>query len=115
MLNTLLDVTIAESAVYALIGFLIVLGGIAFLIAVVWFIGRCMAYLKGEPFFVKPQKSQPIKKEKPAPKVAVQEVAVTASEELSEETVAVITAALMAYYQQTKPECGFIVKRIKRI
>ena len=117
MLNALLDTTatIGESALYALIGFLVVFGGIAFLICVVWLIGRCMAYLKGQPFFAKPQKTQPVKKEKPAPKAVAQEVAVADGEELSEETVAVITAALMAYYQQAKPECGFIVKRIKRI
>ena len=116
MLNALLDatVTVPESALYALIGFLIVFCGIAFLIFIVWFIGRCMAFMQGQPFFAKPQKMQPVKKEKPAPKAVAQEV-VADSEELSEETVAVITAALMAYYQQAKPECGFIVKRIKRI
>lgn len=115
MLNALLDATVSvpESALYALIGFLIVFCGIAFLIFIVWFIGRCMAFMQGQPFFAKPQKTQPVKKEKPAPKTVSQPVAV--EEELSEETVAVITAALMAYYQQAKPECGFIVKRIKRI
>lgn len=117
MLNALLDATVSvpESALYALIGFLIVFCGIAFLIFIVWFIGRCMAFMQGQPFFAKPQKTQPVKKEKPAPKAVAQPVAVADSEEISEETVAVITAALMAYYQQAKPECGFIVKRIKRI
>ena len=115
MLNALLDVSVGESALYALIGFLVVFGGIAFLISIVWLIGRCMAYLKGEPFLAKPQKAPVVKKAAPAPKATAQEVASVGEESLDEETVAVITAALMAYYQQAKPECGFIVKRIKRI
>ena len=115
MLNALLDVSVGESALYALIGFLVVFGGIAFLISVIWLIGRCMAYLKGEPFFAKPQKTPVVKKAAPAPKAVAQEIATADGETLDEETVAVITAALMAYYQQAKPECGFIVKRIKRI
>lgn len=35
--------------------------------------------------------------------------------ELDEETVAVITAAIMAYYQNSNPKCEFTIKRIKRI
>ena len=115
MLNALLNVSTGEASIYALIGFLVVFGGIAFLISIIWLIGRCMAYLKGEPFLAKPQKASAVKKAAPAPKAAAQEIAVADGEALDEETVAVITAALMAYYQQSKPECGFIVKRIKRI
>ena len=52
---------------------------------------------------------------KEVPTTAAQAIAVADAEVVDEETVAVITAALMAYYKQAKPECGFIVKRIKRI
>ena len=47
----------------------------------------------------------------PVAKAAPQPV----SDEVDEETLAVITAALMAYYAQEKPKCEFTVKRIKRI
>lgn len=117
MLNNLLqlEATIGETAIYALIGFLVVFGGIAFLIFIVWLIGRAMAYLKGEPVFAKAVKTAAPKKETSVVAPAAQEMAVASSDEVSEETLAVITAALMAYYKQAKPECGFIVKRIKRI
>jgi mRNA-degrading endonuclease toxin of MazEF toxin-antitoxin module len=35
--------------------------------------------------------------------------------EVDEQTVAIIMAALMAYYQTNNPKCEFTVKRIKRI
>lgn len=113
MLNNLLSVTIGEAALYALIGFLVVFGGIAFLIFVVWLIGKALAYLRGEPL----SKPKTVVKKVATPKSehVSQAIAVADGEELSDETVAVITAALMAYYKQTKPACGFIVKRIKRI
>ena len=37
------------------------------------------------------------------------------SDEITEETVAIITAAIMAYYEKNNPKCEFTVKRIKRI
>ena len=93
----------SEAALYAILGFLVVFAGIALLIFVVWAIGRLMPNAKGQP------KTQPIVKE------TKQETVATDVEEISEETVAVITAALMAYYQKNNPQCGFIVKRIKRM
>jgi hypothetical protein len=36
-------------------------------------------------------------------------------EELSDEVVAVITAAIAAYYQKENKKCEFTVKRIKRV
>lgn len=111
MLNSLLaDISIGEAALYALIGFLVVFGGIAFLIFIVWLIGKAKAYLSGKPV-VAPKQTQQKKVQAPAPVAAP----VADTEEVPEEVVAVITAALMAYYKQAKPQCGFIVKRIKRI
>ena len=98
---------IGEAALYALLGFLVVFVGIAFLIFVVWGVGKIMT------------KNTNKTKAKPQPKVAektpVNPVVNKESDEISEETVAVITAAIMAYYQQNNPKCEFTVKRIKRI
>ena len=101
-------VSIPESALYALLGFLVVFAGIALLIFVVWAIGKLMASLKGEKTEIKVVKTQPKKVEE---SLAVAD----GTEEISEEVVAVITAALMAYYQTNKPKCEFTVKRIKKI
>ena len=112
MFNNLLAISLKEigiTSVYALIGYMVIFIGIAFLIFVVWAVGRILAKLNGE---------LPIKQEKEAPvkQSASESVSATnASEEIPEEVVAVITAALMAYYQTAKPKCGFTVKRIKKI
>ena len=98
-------VPIGEAALLALLGFAVVFLGIAFLIFIVWAVGQIMVKMEGKkaPKTVKTE-------EKPA-NVATTE----ASEEITEETVAVIMAAIMAYYEQTNPKCEFTVKRIKRI
>ena len=97
-------VEVPEALLYALIGFLVVFAGIALLIAVVWAVGKIMSSVnpQTQPKAVK----QSVKAETPKP---------VQSDEVDEETVAVITAALMAYYQKTNPKCEFRVKRIKRI
>ncbi len=110
MLNLLVETTgkyrtvdLPEAALYALLGFSIVFLGIAFLIFVVWLVGKIMTKTKTSKKVV-------------AEKAPIQQtIAETESEEISEETVAVITAALMAYYQANNPKCEFTVKRIKRI
>ena len=97
-------VPIGEAALYALLGFAVVFIGIIFLIFVVWLVGKIMAKVEGKP--VKVEKAEV----KPA-----QEVAPVSVDEFSEETIAVIMAALTAYYQTNNPKCEFTVKRIKRI
>ena len=99
-------VEVPEALLYALIGFLVVFAGIALLIAVVWAVGKVMSNLNP---VARPKKIE----EKPKQAQTVAPVA--NSDDVDEETVAVITAALMAYYQTTNPKCGFTVKRIKRI
>ena len=97
------EVGIDEAALYALLGFLVVFVGIAFLIFVIWLVGRIMT--KGK------------KANTPSEIVTKSnndEINTLVEEEISEETVAVITAALMAYYQKNNPKCEFTVKRIKR-
>jgi sodium pump decarboxylase gamma subunit len=100
-------VSIPEAALYALLGFATVFLGIAFLILVVWLVGKVMS----KPIVVPKTKKEEVAKEVKQEAVAPLET----SEEISEETVAVITAAIMAYYQQTQAKCEFTVKRIKRI
>ncbi len=100
--------TLGESALYALLGFLVVFVGIVFLILVVWLVGKLMT------------KSKPISKTSvealpKATESVAESLAVADGEEIAEETVAIITAALMVYYQQNNPKCEFTVKRIKRI
>ena len=112
MLNNVLSVLTGDAALYALIGFFVVFGGISFLICIVWLIGKGLSYFKGVPAGAQPKQ---VKVHKEVPTTAAQAIAVADAEVVDEETVAVITAALMAYYKQAKPECGFIVKRIKRI
>lgn len=101
-------ISIPESLLYALIGFIVVFAGITLLIAVVWAVGKVMSIntAKNTANSAKPKVERQVQAVQPAPVV---------SDDIDEETVAVITAALMAYYQTNKPQCGFTVKRIKRI
>lgn len=108
------NISIGEASIYALLGFIVVFLGIALLIAIVWAIGKIMAYFKGEPIIKKKKEvNKPVEKSIAAEKAEVK--AQTQLDEVDEETVAVIMAALMAYYQQNYPKCEFTVKRIKRI
>ncbi len=97
---------LGEAAINALIGFGVVFSGIAILVFVVWLVGRLMNQ--------KTAKSAPQKKTAPVapPKPQVKQ---ENSEEISEETLAVITAAIMAYYESQNRKCEFTVKRIRKI
>lgn len=99
------EVSISTSTLYALIGFLVVFAGITFLIAVIWLVGKIMS--KNKPQTAKTEAT---------PTVAQKSVfAPVQSDALDDETVAVIMAALTAYYEKNNPKCEFTVKRIKRI
>lgn len=98
--------TIGEAALYALIGFLVVFVGIALLIAVIWLVGRVMNGVQNN-------EKDPIK-EMPVKVPTVQSKA-EEQDGVDEETLAVITAAIMAYYEQQNSKCEFAVKRIKRM
>ena len=95
-----------EAALYALLGFIVVFLGIAFLILLVWSVGQLMVKFQAA-------KSAPKKAiEVPStPKSIVEQ----SEDELSDEVIAVITAAIAAYYQQENKKCEFTVKRIKRL
>ena len=102
------NIGLGETSLYALIGFIVVFLGIAFLILVVWGVGQFFAKLNGVPTQKKVETPKQVTPT-PAP------VTATAENEVDEEIVAVITAALMAYYQTAQPNCGFVVRRIKKI
>ncbi len=100
---------IEEAGLYALLGFVVVFLGIVFLIFVIWLVGKAMSKVNGLNGEVKTPQN-------PEAKTSPQTVAISNdSDEITEETVAIITAAIMGYYQQTNPKCEFTVKRIKRI
>ena len=108
LLNVLANtvtITLSETALYALIGVLIVFIGILFLILVVSIIGKVFS-LKNQ------QKPTPkVEKEKTVPLLPQNK-----EDEIPEEVVAVIMASIMAYYQnENGTRCEFKVKRIKRI
>ena len=100
------EVSIGTAALYALIGYLVVFAGIAFLIFIVWLVGKFMT------------RPQPVKKKMPLEEKAAADASTSNAvldDEVDEETVAVIMAALMAYYEANNPKCEFTVKRIKRV
>ncbi len=99
--------TLGEAALYALIGFIVVFAGIAFLILVVWLVGLLMANLNGKKAEKKAAKGTVV--------TSMEKLAPVESEEFDEETLAVIMAALMAYYEKNDPKCEFTVKRIKKV
>lgn len=113
MLSNLLNaeypkhVELGEVSLDALIGFIVVFIGILFLIFVVWLVGKFLTGVDGK----EPKKVQ----EKVQERVAIPAEKPKEEDEISEETVAVIVAALTAYYQTNQPKCEFTVKRIKRI
>ncbi|MBQ9081346.1 MAG: OadG family protein, partial [Clostridia bacterium] len=72
----------------------------------VWLVGKLLARLQGGVASESREEQSVI-----APVKAVQ----TETEGVDEETLAVITAAIMAYYEQQNSRCEFTVKRIKTI
>lgn len=92
----------AESLIYALIGVVVVFVGILLLIIILYLVGFIIKKLEK----IKP----------PAGKGdAVPEEASSRPDEISEEVKAAIVAAIMAYYADEKPQCDFVVKKIKRL
>ncbi|MBQ5926390.1 MAG: OadG family protein [Clostridia bacterium] len=97
---------LGEAVIDALIGLSVVFLGITLLVLIVALVGKVMT--KSVP--VKQTKKTETVAQKPTP-VVKQE----SSDDITEETIAVITAAIMAYYEKENRKCEFTVKRIKRI
>ncbi len=105
-----IDASIGEAVLYALMGYAVVFAGIAFLIAIVWLVGLLMSKTGG--IKLKKEKAGTDGKEKTS---VISSVQSEENEELSEETIAVIMAALTAYYEANDPKCEFTIKRIKKV
>ena len=101
-------VPIAEAALYALLGFIVVFLGISFLILMVWLVGKVIAKANGVAV-------KTVKEKTTVNPEITESLAVADSESISDETIAVIMAALTAYYEKSSAKCEFTVKRIKRI
>ena len=99
-------IDIGLASLYALIGYAVVFAGIIFLIFIVWAVGKVMNRAES---MVKTQQEKVTLQQSVVPQQQTQ------SDEVDEETMAVIMAALMAYYDNNYPKCEFTVKRIKRI
>lgn len=100
-----------EAVIYALIGFGVVILGIALIICIIWLVGLLMRKTNNLEFLTKKKEKSPAKQEvKPA-----QTVVQDNSDEIPDEVKAAIIAAIMAYYQQEEGKCEFTVRRIKRI
>ena len=93
---------ITESLVYALIGFLVVFVGIVILIGLLYLVGYIIR---------KAEKGKGLKRKN----TVTEESTPAESDEVPDEVKAAIVAAVMAYYSAEKPQCEFVVKRIKRI
>lgn len=111
------EISVGEAAIDAVVGMVVVFIGIALLVFIVWGVGKIMQNAslgsgKGG------KKSAPKAAGKPAIKPEKPE-AVTpsecAEENINDETVAVIAAAIAAVYESERRSCGFVVKRIKRM
>ena len=101
-------ISLPEAMFYALLGFSIVFLGIAFLILIVSAVGKL---IQNNKLGVLKTQEKPVAQ--PTKPVATP-VLPTNNDEVDEETVAVITAAVMAYYEENTPKCEFKLKRIKR-
>lgn len=112
MLFNLLDsdypkhVELGEASLDAIIGFAVVFIGIIFLVFVVWLAGKILSSFRNKVDEDREEIQEP---------GSVLTTESLEEDDISEETVAVIMAALTAYYQTNQPKCEFTVKRIKRI
>ncbi len=113
MLTSLLDgffkVDIGEGAFFAVFGFIFVFLGIALLILIFTGLGLIMKKVNARK-----KHADPVVVEHGKEKTAPAEVKQT-EEGLSPALVAVITAAIAAYYEDETQKCDFVVRRIKKL
>lgn len=109
--NYYFDNRFGEACIYALIGFMIVFLGIVLIIGIIWLVGLIMRKTDNLSFLTAGKKN----KAKDNAESDAQDNAVVQSDEIPDEVKAAIMAAIMAYYDAEKPQCEFIVKRIRKI
>ena len=104
---------LGEALIYALIGFVVVFLGIVLIIFIIWLIGLILRKTNNLAFLNKLNFKNKFKKKGQV--VEQKNSAEKADDEIPDEVKAAIVAAIMAYYDNEKPECEFVVRRIKRI
>ena len=115
MLTNLLDgwfkLNVGDGAFYAVFGFLFVFVGIVILVLLFTGLGKIMKEVN------KPRAPRKKKKKETGSEVqpAEQEPASSVQEGVTPELVAVISAAIAAYYEGENVKCDFVVKRIKKL
>ena len=103
-----------EPLLYALLGFLIVIVGIALIIFIIWLLGLIMRKTNNLEFATKRRKTKTQKQVvEPVQNIEVGEPA--HSDEIPDEVKAAIIAAITVYYEEKQEKCEFTVKRIKRL
>lgn len=110
MLNNILSLfgSNLEAGLFTFVlGMLIVFGGMAVIVLVITVIGKIMIATKGKksPADKKPEQKA-IEGGVPAP---------VATDEVSGDVIAVITAAVAAILNEEKPRAEFVVKKIKKL
>lgn len=96
-------------ALYAVIGFTFVFLGISLLILIFMALGAVMKKVNARKLAKERERKAEKNALRKAPALKAEE------EEISPEVVAVISAAIAAYYEGSRRSCGFVLKRIKRI
>ena len=95
----------AESLIYTLIGIAVVFVGIALLIAILYLVGFIIKKIEKAKLSVGKNKASAVPQDGEA----------TADADVPDEVKAAIVAAIMVYYSKEKPQCGFVVRKIKRL
>lgn len=115
MLNGLLswfNFDVGEAAFYAVFGFIFVFVGIALLVVVFTLLGLVMKKANAR----KPKQKNRKKKKVVAAEAEAEDTEKRlVLEEIPFETIAVISAAIAAYYEGENIPCDFIVRRIKKL
>lgn len=111
MLNNILGLfgSNLEAGLFTFVlGMLIVFGGMAIIVLVVTVIGKIMVAVKKKPADKKPEQKAIEGGAPAAPAPA-------AVDEVTDEVIAVITAAVAAILSEEKPHAEFVVKKIKKL
>lgn len=105
MLQLLEKMTIGDGAIYSVFGFVFVFAGITLLVLIFMLFGLVMKKINayGEK-----------KRNRAAAQPETQTPVPAEDSDVSSEELAVITAAIAAYYEGERVKCDFVVRRIKR-
>lgn len=106
LLDSWFKMSVGDGAFYAVFGLMFVVLGITLLVGILTGVGAIMKRVNGRNAKKIEEKRAPMPS--PLPEAPVEEG-------ITPETVAAITAALMAFYEQENVKCDFVVRRIKRV